>query len=58
MSPKHCQKCGDRGGCLETRQYDDHVYRRYQCGKCQHRWPTYEVTLEEDEEEELEADNV
>ena len=45
MSPKHCTACKAQANCLESRQGDLHVRRRYSC-LCGKRWTTYEMRRE------------
>ena len=46
-SPKVCQQCGARGGCVDSRSTKDYVRRRYRC-KCGNGWTTVELFVEED----------
>lgn len=49
MNPKLCE-CGSQGYVIDSRQYDTHVHRRYECCKsagCGKRWSTRETRLAE-----------
>ena len=40
---KPCPKCHSTSHVLDSRQNNDHTYRRRRCNKCPHSWTTYEI---------------
>lgn len=44
---KPCPKCQSRSTVYDSRQNNEHTYRRRQCNKCTHAWTTYEVHQDE-----------
>jgi transcriptional regulator NrdR family protein len=40
---KPCPKCHSTSHVLDSRQNNEHTYRRRHCNKCSHAWTTYEI---------------
>ena len=40
---KPCPKCHSTSHVLDSRQHNEHTYRRRHCNKCPHTWTTYEI---------------
>ncbi len=47
-SPKHCPRCGKQGFCIETRQADTYVRRRYNFEEyAEHHMPALQDRIRE-----------
>ena len=44
---KPCPKCHSTSHVLDSRQNNEHTYRRRHCNKCPHTWTTYEIHQDE-----------
>jgi len=44
---KPCPKCLSTSRVIDSRQNNEHTYRRRECNKCAHTWTTYEIHADE-----------
>lgn len=44
---KPCPKCHSASHVTDSRQNNEHTYRRRHCNKCPHTWTTYEIHVDE-----------
>jgi transcriptional regulator NrdR family protein len=44
---KPCPKCLSTSRVTDSRQNNEHTYRRRECNKCFHTWTTYEIHADE-----------